>query len=294
MLSDRGYTVLDRRQQQWPTVEQWELQWQFRRSGTDQALRALAEHRLGLMLLGQRKMPGPIDAEHRVGVFVCGQPQPKVSDVRRHAERAAAIVLASKEQSKTKKTKQTKQSNKEPFLHHLIFICLEASTTANAHGRPSKALLNFAKSYRSKAGAQCTVEVWSAQELQYAPNRHDDVPSHWRLLRCNWEPLLRRWGQNFYQSLPLMLSSDVQARWLNLVPGDVVAIERQHTKSTQDSNRGISLYFRRVIDERCAIDAIGADDSTASTVPAAPPPSNQMIEQQQHRLLQGIQSMLVA
>ena len=112
-----------------------------------------------------------------------------------------------------------------------VFHAAEASCGEGGSPRVVLVLRNkntaTVKSLMSEADVRnARLEIFSIQELQFNPSRHQLVPKHTMVSKEDEQDVLARYGiQNRFQ-LPLILQSDVMARYMGLQHGDIVRIER--------------------------------------------------------------------
>ena len=95
------------------------------------------------------------------------------------------------------------------------------------------------KSLMSEAAARgARLEIFSVQELQYNPARHQLVPRHTRVPKASEHEVLRRYRVTNRFQLPLILQGDVMARYLGLEHGDIVRVERPSPTA------GVAVVYR--------------------------------------------------
>lgn len=81
-------------------------------------------------------------------------------------------------------------------------------------------------------------QVFTKAELKYNPSKHELVPQHEKMKEAEVKELLEKYNIRGKAHLPVILKTDVMAKWLGLRPGDVVRITRYNDTS------GLYYYYR--------------------------------------------------
>lgn len=87
------------------------------------------------------------------------------------------------------------------------------------------------------------LQMYLVKELLYNPAKHQLVPLHERMDEADISELLEKYMLKNRNQLPVILRSDVMARYLGLKPGEVVRITRYNETSGQ-------YYYYRVCSGR--------------------------------------------
>lgn len=82
------------------------------------------------------------------------------------------------------------------------------------------------------------IQLFLAKELLYNPTKHELVPKHKKLSPADAETLIQDLQLKSKAQLPFIQKQDIIARWLGLLPGDIVKI----TRYTETS--GKYYYYR--------------------------------------------------
>ena len=77
------------------------------------------------------------------------------------------------------------------------------------------------------------IHMFLMKELMYNPMKHTLVPKHEKLTEQDATQLIEQLQLKSKNQLPMILKQDVIARWLGLVPGDIVRITRYNETSGQ-------------------------------------------------------------
>lgn len=108
-----------------------------------------------------------------------------------------------------------------------VLLILRNKNTATV-----KSLMTEASSRRVR------MEIFSIQELQYNPARHNLVPKHVKVAKESEDDILRAYTVHNRFMLPLIIQSDAMARYLGLQHGDIVRVERPSPTA------GIAVVYR--------------------------------------------------
>jgi DNA-directed RNA polymerase subunit H (RpoH/RPB5) len=104
---------------------------------------------------------------------------------------------------------------------------------------PASAIVQvFAERDRELQAKGACLQYFTLRELQYNPSKHVLVPKHEKLADADVKQLIVDVQIRSKGQLPILLKTDVMARWLGLKHGDVVRITRIN------ENSGISYYYR--------------------------------------------------
>lgn len=82
------------------------------------------------------------------------------------------------------------------------------------------------------------IHIFLMKELMYNPTKHELVPKHKKLTPTEAEQFIQEMQLKSKNQLPFIQKQDIIARWLGLVPGDIVKI----TRYTETS--GKYYYYR--------------------------------------------------
>ncbi len=82
------------------------------------------------------------------------------------------------------------------------------------------------------------LQVFTKAELKYNPSKHELVPKHERMTETEVKDLLEKYNIRGKAQLPVILKTDVMAKWLGLRSGEVVRITRYNDTS------GLYYYYR--------------------------------------------------
>lgn len=96
----------------------------------------------------------------------------------------------------------------------------------------------FAERDRELQAKGACLQYFTLKELQYNPCDHVLVPKHEKMTDAEVKQLMIDVQIRAKGQLPVILKTDVMARWLGLKHGDVVRITRFN------ENSGISYYYR--------------------------------------------------
>ena len=83
-----------------------------------------------------------------------------------------------------------------------------------------------------------TAQYFTYNELMYNPTKHVYVPLHEKMAESEMKTLMETYQLKSKSQLPVILRTDIIARWLGLKHGDVVRITRNNPSS------GIYYFYR--------------------------------------------------
>jgi DNA-directed RNA polymerase I, II, and III subunit RPABC1 len=82
------------------------------------------------------------------------------------------------------------------------------------------------------------LQIFTLKELQYNPNEHVLVPKHEKVPEEEIKDILSRYQVKTKSQLPVIVKTDMMARWLGLKHGDIVRITRHN------ENSGTYYFYR--------------------------------------------------
>ena len=90
-------------------------------------------------------------------------------------------------------------------------------------------------------GLDGQLQIFDIRNLLFNPATHIYTPKHEKMTDAEIKVLLDQYNVKSRSQLPIILKSDVMARWLGLRHGDVVRIHRTNP------NSGEALFYRYVV-----------------------------------------------
>jgi len=82
------------------------------------------------------------------------------------------------------------------------------------------------------------LQIFTLKELQYNPSKHVLVPKHEKVAEGDIKDILSKYQVKTKAQLPVIMKTDMMARWLGLKHGDIVRITRHN------ENSGTYFYYR--------------------------------------------------
>jgi|APGre2960657404_1045060.scaffolds.fasta_scaffold00445_7 DNA-directed RNA polymerase subunit H (RpoH/RPB5) len=82
------------------------------------------------------------------------------------------------------------------------------------------------------------LQIFTLKELQYNPSKHILVPKHEKVREDQIKDIMTRYQVKTKSQLPVIMKTDMMARWLGLKHGDIVCITRHN------ENSGTYYYYR--------------------------------------------------
>jgi DNA-directed RNA polymerase I, II, and III subunit RPABC1 len=82
------------------------------------------------------------------------------------------------------------------------------------------------------------LQFFQLNELQFNPTKHQLVPPHRKLSTDETTEIMNKYLVKSKLQMPIILKTDVIAKWLGLKQGDIVEIIRYN------ENSGKSYYYR--------------------------------------------------
>lgn len=152
-------------------------------------------------------------------------------------DRTAVFFALTKElmTSKDKKSVMAQLKNPEEFIaaHGTkTFILVFGDTPA------SPVLQVIQDRNRDLAELGAALQYFTLAELQYNPSKHVLVPKHEKLSEADAKQLIHTYQLRSKSQLPVILKTDIMARWLGLKHGEIVRITRIN------ENSGVYYYYR--------------------------------------------------
>jgi len=154
-------------------------------------------------------------------------------------DRTAVFFALTKElmTSKDKKSVMAQLKNPEEFIaaHGAkTFILVFGDTPAS----PVLQVIQDRNRDLAELGGGAALQYFTLAELQYNPSKHVLVPKHEKLTDAEAKQLIQTYQLRSKSQLPVILKTDIMARWLGLKHGEIVRITRIN------ENSGVYYYYR--------------------------------------------------